>query len=711
MGEPLGLFGQVSFSLAACLSLVLAGWLLWRSAGARMAAVPQASALALGAAWAIVTLVLGMGSAAALLLFGLSYLAWLWMLLRLFAGDARLTSVKPVRPVLYSLVFVELLQLLFVLGAQWTDYTSEPGAVQAFSMMRLLFSVGALVLVHNLYVGASTAARRVLRWPAAAMAVMWLYDLNFYTVAYLSGAIPALLAELRGILILAMVALLAIGHGTGGMATRFRPSRSVAFQSVSLLAIGGYLIGMILVAQGLAHLGGDLWRLVQIVFVVFASTVAIFLLPSQKLRALVRVTIAKHLFQHRYDYRQEWLRLTRTIGKGGAGALPLHERVVQAMAEITDSPGGALLTPNEEENLVLDARWQWAGLAMPAIAFPRELAFKLQEMDYVVDLDEVRAGRDERVPAAELPEWLIACETGWALVPLLHFGRLVGLVLLARPEVPHKLDWEDFDLLRVVGRQLGSYLAEQAGQEKLGEAHRFDEFNRRIAFVMHDIKNLASQLSLLARNAEKHADNPEFRRDMLVTLTNSADKLNALLARLGRYGGSNTEPVRQVALDRILHATVKRIATDRTPVVLAEVQTCEVTGQAEALEQALVHLIQNAIDASPENAPVLVSAYADKSVGTIEITDSGEGMSSEFIRTQLFKPFHSSKAGGFGIGAFEARELIRAMGGRLEVESQEGLGTRFFIRLPRISAATAAMAGARDRQQRDDKPDNRAEVA
>lgn len=711
MGEPLGLFGQVSFSLAACASLVLAGWLLWRSAGARMAAVPQASALALGAAWAVVTLVLGMGSAPAMLLFGLSYLAWLWMLFRLFAGDARLSSVKPIRPVLYSLVFVEVLQLVFVLGAEWADYAIAPGAVQAFSMMRLLFSVGALVLVHNLYVGASTAARRVLRWPAAAMAAMWLYDLNFYTVAYLSGAIPALLAELRGVLIIAMVALLAIGHGTGGMATRFRPSRSVAFQSVSLLAIGGYLIGMILVAQGLAHLGGDLWRLVQIVFVVFASTVAIFLLPSRKLRSLVRVTIAKHLFQHRYDYREEWLRLTRTIGKGGAGALPLHERVVQAMAEITDSPGGALLTPNEEDNLVLDARWQWAGLAMPAIAFPRELAFKLQEMDYVVDLDQVRAGRDDQVSAVELPEWLMACEAGWALVPLLHFGRLVGLVLLARPEVPHKLDWEDFDLLRVVGRQLGSYLAEQAGQEKLGEAHRFDEFNRRIAFVMHDIKNLASQLSLLARNAEKHADNPEFRRDMLVTLTNSADKLNALLARLGRYGGSNTEPVRQVALDQVLRTTVMRIATDRTRVVLANVQPCEVAGQAEALEQALVHLIQNAIDASPENAPVLVSGYADKNTGTIEITDAGEGMSSEFIRTQLFKPFHSSKADGFGIGAFEARELIRAMGGRLEVESQEGLGTRFFIRLPRISAATAAMVDDLDQQQRDDKPDNRAEVA
>src|SRR5690606_3473343 len=99
--------------------------------------------------------------------------------------------------------------------------------------------------------------------------------------------------------------------------------------------------------------------------------------------------------------------------------------------------------------------------------------------------------------------------------------RLVGAVLLARPEIGRQLDWEDFDLLRIVGRQVASYLAEAQSQEALSEARRFDEFNRRFAFIMHDIKNLVSQLSLVARNAERHADNPEFRVDMVATLKNS----------------------------------------------------------------------------------------------------------------------------------------------------------------------------------------------
>ena len=73
--------------------------------------------------------------------------------------------------------------------------------------------------------------------------------------------------------------------------------------------------------------------------------------------------------------------------------------------------------------------------------------------------------------------------------------------------------------------------------------------------------------------------------------------------------------------------------------------------------------------------------------------DSGVGMSPEFVRSHLFKPFHSSKPGGFGIGAFEARETIRAMGGNLEVESREGLGTRFLVRLPRVGMREASQSG------------------
>jgi putative PEP-CTERM system histidine kinase len=345
-----------------------------------------------------------------------------------------------------------------------------------------------------------------------------------------------------------------------------------------------------------------------------------------------------------------------------------------------------LLTPAENSGLLLEARWQWPGPQVPAQPLSEAATRFFAEAEFVLDLDQWRAGKAEPVPEGVIPNWIAEEPDAWAMVPLLHYERLLGFVALARPPRARKLDWEDFDLLRVVGRQLASYLAEQASQDALGEAQRFDEFNRRIAFVMHDIKNLASQLALLARNAEKHAEKPEFRADMLVTLKNSSEKLNALLARLGRYGAQGREAVCPMAIGPLLHRLAERYRTQH-PVSVIETVDCSVQAQPDALEQALVHLIQNAVEASGQTRPVLLQAKREGNEVMIEITDSGPGMTAEFVRSRLFKPFHSSKAGGFGIGAFEAREIVRGMGGRLDVESHEGLGSRFTVRLPLAAAA------------------------
>ena len=298
----------------------------------------------------------------------------------------------------------------------------------------------------------------------------------------------------------------------------------------------------------------------------------------------------------------------------------------------------------------------------------------------------MRDGKDRSGETDIVPDWLLAEPRAWAMVPLLHFERLVGVVVLSRPPHPRELDWEDFDLLRVVARQLASYLAEHAGQEALLDASRFDEFNRRIAFVMHDIKNLASQLTLLGRNAERHGDNPAFRADMLVTVRNAADKLNALLARLSRYGASPLERMEELDPAEIVRA-VAATQGRAHPVSVVSSPGLRVIGNRDSLEQVLAHLVQNAIDASPEGAPVTLGVRSDGMHASIEVADSGCGMSADFVRTRLFKPFVSTKPGGFGIGAFEARELVRAMQGRLDVESREGLGSRFTVRLPLAEAA------------------------
>ncbi|AOL94713.1 PrsK family PEP-CTERM system histidine kinase [Porphyrobacter sp. LM 6] len=688
--------GELLMPLGACLAWIagavlgtVAALWIWRN-GERSRPDRRGlmTAAASSAMWCLLSAMVGPDHVLSIAASSARNLALIAAIYALFAADGRNASLKPIRPVIIALVLVQLLQpVLGLINLNAADPSALSGAVFEVRMViDMLVSIGALMLLHNLYAGAASGVRPLLRWTGIGLAGIFAYDLNLATIAYLGGILPEMIGDARGLFAGIMAVLFALGMNAAGPRVQFNPSRAVTFRTLSLLLIGGYLAAMVLVTKALALIGGDIARTSQIMFVLLALGGAAFALPSPRLRGWLRVTATKHLFQHRYDYREEWLRFTRTIGHSGPSSASLHERAVKALADITDSPAGLLLMPNEEAQLELTARWNWPTIAVPAVAAEYALSGLIEQHNLVLAFEEVRRGIDHHGEAAQVPDWLIEAEDAWALVPLLHFDRLVGAIVLARPRIERQLDWEDFDLLRVAGQQLASYLAEQAGQQALMDASRFDEFNRRMAFVMHDIKNLVSQLSLLAANAEKHADNPAFRADMLVTLRNSADKLSALLARLGRYGAGHVNERDAFDLSELARSIADRLRASH-PVALTREEPVLVMGNREALEQALIHLVQNAIDASPAGTPVFLDVTGFDLHGTIEVVDSGCGMSPEFVRTGLFKPFVSSKQGGFGIGAFEARELIRAMGGRVTVESREGLGTRFSVVLPLAEAA------------------------
>ena len=678
----LPLLGFTGFLVGAVTSVAAGWWIARRGDASRVERTAALAALSFTALWCTLSAAFGPANVIAQLAETGRNFSWIFLLFRLFGNDGRDESVRQVRPVIVALIFVECMQPILLLVENRFAITTQLVALtgQIGVVLRMLVSIGALVLLHNLYAGAAKPSREVLRWSAIALGGLWAFDLNFYTVAYLGGQEPALLASIRGLAVALLVIPLALASHSAGVEMQFRPSRAVAFQTLSLILIGGYLMVMLLMTRSIAMIGGDFARFTQVGFLVLACIAAVLWLPSPRLRGWLKVTATKHLFQHRYDYREEWLRFNATIGRASGSDESFEERAIRAIADITDSPSGLLLSPNEEAELELVAHWKWPTVHVPAIASEAPLSAMLEENEFILDLDDVRRNPDD-ARYSSVPKWLIEEPRAWAVIPLLHFERLVGAAVLARPAWQRSLDWEDFDLLRVVGRQVGSYIAERSSQLALMEASRFDEFNRRIAFVMHDIKNLTSQVTLLASNAERHADNPAFRADMLVTLRNSADKLNALLKRLGRYGSGQVDATNSVSLDGMARDLAKRFSPMH-PVVVTREDPCTASANREALYQALTHLIQNAIEASKADSPVFLNVISSHDEASIEIVDAGSGMPPQFVRNGLFKPFVSSKDGGFGIGALEARELVKAMGGKLSVESREGIGTRFLVRLP-----------------------------
>ena len=412
---------------------------------------------------------------------------------------------------------------------------------------------------------------------------------------------------------------------------------------------------------------------------------AVFVL-SEWARGWVKVKLAKHLFEHRYDYRAEWLRFTDTLGRAGPLAPPLSERIIKAFADIVDAPGGVLLVSDGGQKLSRAAEWNWTG-ALPCLEEDQgEFWSAVETSARIIEFSALRqnagSSSDRALP---VPADLLADERVWTGVPLIHQQRLIGVVLLAAPDYRRALDWEDFDLLRTAGGQAASSLAEAQGQEALGTAQRFEEFNRRFAFILHDVKNLVSQLSLLSRNAERHADNPEFRADMLATLKSSVGKMNELLARLSPGANARVQQLDAQPLAPLLTAAI-RAKRGNHDVRLAGDTDAWGKVDGPALEQAIGHLIQNAVEACSESAPVTVLVESAGSSVAISVSDQGIGMDSDFVRSQLFQPFSSTKQSGFGIGSFEARSIIMAMGGRIAVDSRPGQGTTFTIHVPAAAA-------------------------
>ena len=561
---------------------------------------------------------------------------------------------------------------------------ASAAAAKTVQLLRMIFAIGAIVLVHNLYTVSAPEARWGISLPMAALAATWMYDLNLYTIGYLSGNWPAEFIAMRGLIMMMLVPVFAMATRRNSN-WRIRLSRSVTFQSVSLLAIGAYLFGMMLLATGLQLVGGSYARMAQITLIFAMSLAAMLIMPSGKFRAWLNVVIAKNFFQHRYDYRAEWMRFAETIGFPNDSA-PFHERVIKSLADIFESPAGLLLTRDNESRLVLQARWNWPTADIPTYAGNSQTVPFFERTGHILLMDEVREGTDERVEQSAIPQWLYDEPRAWAVIPLVHFGRLAGIAVLAKPPIKRSLDWEDLDMMRVVGRQLASYLAEATSQEELTESRQFEQFNRRFAFVMHDIKNLVSQLSLLARNAEKHASNPDFQADMIETLKSSVGKMNDLLARLSQHSQTRHSAIEPMDVESTVSAVIhgKRliypIETDFSPGLLA-------MADAGRVETILNHLVQNAIDATEDGAPIRVSASRQDDWVAIRVTDKGSGMTEAFVADQLFKPFESTKSGGFGIGAYEARALAQSLGGHLHVDSRVGKGTRMTLLLPAAKEA------------------------
>lgn len=617
----------------------------------------------------------------------LRYAAWTAFMLVLLrpATEAEVRAGRRLGWWLVALLLTGGLGVNLLIG--WTP-PDWPRAVPLVATTLLCWAIFGLLLVEQVFRNQVDAARWAAKPLCLGLAGSFVFDIYLFAQALMVGTLDDDAAQARGVVhCLAMPLLLMAARRQTQWVNQLKVSKSAAFYSASLLLVGLYLLAVSAAGYYVRYAGGN-WGGALQVTVVFAALVLLSVLVlSGEMRARLRVFVGKHFFRYRYDYRVEWLRFTATLSTK-TQPQEVGQLVVRGLADMVDSPGGALwFKALGDERHVQAARWNMPELAQ-GVATDDPFCSFLREREWIFELDPARL---HRTPEADVlvPAWLCEVPGAWAAVPLIVGDALIGFVVLLQPRARYDLNWEVRDLLKTAARQAAGFLAQMHAAEALLEARKFDAFNRMSAFVVHDLKNIVTQLSLMLKNAERHRDNPEFQQDMLVTVESSLDKMRQLMLQL-REGAKPAGPSSGVDLPAVVQR-IQASARQRGRTVDVEVADRVATrGHEERLERVVGHVVQNALDATPASGKVWVKLQQVAGRAVVEVGDHGVGMTAEFIQTRLFRPFNSTKSSGMGIGTYESFQYVRELGGTIDVKSEVGQGTLVTLQLPLFDMRTVS---------------------
>ena len=545
----------------------------------------------------------------------------------------------------------------------------------------LSLSIIGIVTVEQLY--RNTVHSRLIKLLSIAIAAMFAYDIYMYAHSLIFGVIESGLWQTRGavngITALMMILSVLATANHHSQPAKISVSRPVIFYTTSLTVAGSFLTIMAIGGYYIKLYGGSWGNFLRVLILFGTMIFVITLLTSKTIRSILSVWINKNFFHHKYDYRVEWLRLINSLSRPTNNG-DFHVRAIVSVASIFKSPGGALwlkeggyFVPDKVYRMELPKTDLREGIETP---FTRALA----ENEWVFSPnspDKEQTGALNK----HLPIWAKSIPDLWLILPLLTENELIGFMILTEPGLDTSLTWEDLDLVKTVGRQVASYLYRHEAAEMLAESRQFDAFNKLTAFIMHDLKNLIAQQALVVQNAAKHKENPAFVEDAIHTIENSVNRMNTLLKKLQQNEPSE---LRSISLRTALVEAIRKCKDYRpSPSMRFESDDININADPDRLIMTMAHIIQNAQDATPESGFVDVIIRERDGAAIIKIEDNGKGMEDEFIRTHLFRPFETTKSGkGMGIGAYQAREFVSSLGGKMTVASVVGEGTTFTIEIP-----------------------------
>jgi len=621
--------------------------------------------------------------------------AWILLLFAMLRDAFRQGKLaSQLKKVLGASLFILIATLLtlgsleFILGVALLDGKTKVIGQIALALL-------GLSLVEQIWRNAPGFGRSSMKYLCIGVATIFTFDFFMYADALLFGKVADSFWNARGFVNAALMPLFAVNIiNTRKQPVDFQLSRSAVFHVGTFLFAGGYLLFLAVGGYYVRALGGAWGEAMQVLFISVSLAFLVTLLLSRRIRAKLMVFISQNFFDYKYDYRNEWLRMTRELADLSNDP-PLPERVIRILAGLVESNAGAIWLRSDQGDYLLNASVNLATPKYTIIDSDSELVRFFTDREWIIDLNEYRSD-PIRYNLLEIPDPITNTPDAWLIIPLYLGNELYGVAMVGRPYSKVELNWENFDLIKVVARQTCNLLAQMDAQNRLSRAMQFEAVSKASAFMVHDLKTLIAQLSLLVKNAPKHRDNPAFIDDMIATTDHAVRKMANLVDHIRKPSSpaeENRSPINLTELVQELIAHHSHRAP--APSLQGSPDNIFVSADKEQLRSVLGHLLQNAQDATPADGDISINLKTAKGNVVIFIQDTGTGMTDDFIRSQLFKPFESTKGlTGMGIGAYQAREYIQELGGNIDVTSEPGVGSCFSVRIPLLTSEAEIRAAA-----------------
>jgi len=461
-------------------------------------------------------------------------------------------------------------------------------------------------------------------------------------------------------------------------------SPSFIYNSITVLVVGIYLIVVGVLAKLISYLKISQPYLIEALFVFLGLFGLTVILLSGRLRELIKRFVSLHFKRPKYDYRTVWTSFTHRTASL-LGIQEICSAVTKMVSDTFGVPCVAIWLPDEtQENLILGGSTVFSGGEITPSMMDRkakaEFIRAMRGQEAVVDFE--KSGKDwvEDLKKSHF-EYFRDARIRYG-VSLLSGNEFLGIMTLNEKLTKEEFSLEDFDLLKTIADQVAVTLLKIKMTHRLGQAKEMEAFQTMSAFFVHDLKNLASKLSLTMQNLPVHFDNPEFRSDALRAISESVTKINTLCGGLSLLRQRIVLQPVETDLNELVITTLNALNGCKASMTqdLEPLPKCLL--DSEQIQKVLTNLVLNANEAAGGGGEVRVTTSQIGSWIILSVCDNGCGMSKEFIEKSLFHPFKTTKKHGMGIGLFHSKMIVQAHEGRIEVESEEGKGSTFRVLLP-----------------------------